>query len=85
MTMKTFHIQLPIKEDEIEKLSAGDIVYLTGRIFTLRDRAHQRIDEYFQKRIKLPFDLKNGAILHCGPIIQYKGEKEWAQIISQCK
>jgi fumarate hydratase subunit beta len=78
--MKTFHIKLPIEKIEIEEISAGDIVYLTGRIFTLRDRSHQRIDEYSKKGIKIPFDLKNGAVLHCGPIIRYKGEKEWEAV-----
>ncbi len=75
--MKTFHIKLPVEKAAIEEISAGDVVYLTGRIFTLRDRSHQRIEEYSRKRINIPFDLKNGAILHCGPIIRARGEKEW--------
>ncbi len=78
--MKTFHIKLPVEKTEIEEISAGDAVYLTGRIFTLRDRSHQRIDEHSRKRIKIPFDLRNGAILHCGPIIRYRGEKEWEAV-----
>lgn len=78
--MKTFNIKLPTSKKEIEELNAGDIVYLTGRIFTLRDRSHQRIDEYLKKRIKIPFDVKDGAILHCGPIIRSIRKKEWEAV-----
>jgi tartrate/fumarate subfamily iron-sulfur-dependent hydro-lyase beta chain len=69
--MDTFHLELPVSKEEIEQLQAGDIVYLSGKIFTLRDHSHQRIHEYYQKGIKLPFDLRGGAIMHCGPIIKY--------------
>jgi len=75
--MRTFHFRLPVSSNDVEKVKAGDIVYLTGRIFTLRDRSHQRIDEFMKKGLKIPFDLKDGAIIHCGPIIRQKGEKVW--------
>jgi len=78
--MNTFHLNLPISRKDIEKLSAGDIVYLSGQIFTLRDRSHQRIDEYFRKGMDIPFDLKDGAVFHCGPIIRYKREREWEAV-----
>jgi fumarate hydratase subunit beta len=78
--MDTFHFRLPVSRNDVEKLKAGDIVYLTGRIFTLRDRSHQRIDEFMKKGLKIPFDLKDGAIIHCGPIIRQKGDKVWEPI-----
>jgi len=78
--MKTYHLSLPVAEDEIEQLNAGDIVYLTGNILTLRDRSHQRIDEYAQKAMSLPFELTDKAIIHCGPIIKYKGKNAWEVI-----
>ncbi len=78
--MKTFHLQVPIQKEEIEQLTVGDIVYLTGRVFTLRDSAHQRIDEYLKKGLEVPFRLKDGAILHCGPIIRTKKERQWEAV-----
>ena len=78
--MKTFYFNLPVAEEEIETLNAGDIVYLTGRILTLRDHSHKRIHEFEEKGKALPFDLKGGAVFHCGPIIKYKGEKDWEAV-----
>jgi len=78
--MKTYHLNLPVSKEKIEMLDAGDIVYLSGKIFTLRDRPHQRIHEYAQQGMSLPFDLKDGAVIHCGPIIKYIGEREWEAV-----
>ncbi len=75
--MKTSYLELPVSENEIGELNAGDIVYLTGKILTLRDRSHRRIDDYARKGVALPFELKDRAIIHCGPIIKYKDKKQW--------
>ena len=71
--MKTFHLELPVSKEKIQNLKAGDIVYLTGKIFTLRDRPHQRIHEYAQKGLELPFNLKDGAVIHCGQFSKGRG------------
>lgn len=55
----------PLSEGDISKLSAGDIVWLSGTIYTARDEAHQRLRE-------VTFDLKGGVIYHCGPLIRDK-------------
>ena len=57
----------PIKDEDLEDLRAGDVVYLTGHLVTCRDVAHRRLIE--QKR-ELPVDLKGGAIFHAGPIVR---------------
>ncbi len=57
----------PIKDEDLEDLRAGDVVYLTGHIVTCRDVAHRRLIEL--KR-QLPVDLKGGAIFHAGPIVR---------------
>lgn len=54
--------------DEVKKLRIGDVVELTGTIYTARDRAHLRILEYVERGRKLPFDLRGYAIYHCGPL-----------------
>jgi fumarate hydratase subunit beta len=78
--MKTFHLHLPVSKQEIEALNVGDIVYLSGRILTIRDRSHKRINEYADKKMALPFNLKDSAVFHCGPLIKYIGERKWKAI-----
>lgn len=78
--MKTYYLDLPISKEKIEKLRAGDMVYLSGKIVTLRDRSHQRIHEYVEKTMEFPFSLKNCAVIHCGPIIKSLGEDNWRAI-----
>ena len=57
----------PIRDEDLEDLRVGDVVYLTGHLVTCRDVAHRRLIE--QKR-ELPVDLTGGAIFHAGPIVR---------------
>lgn len=65
-----YHLQTPLKLEDIEKLNAGDIVYISGEILTARDEAHARILEMEEKGEKLPFSLTGAVIYHCGPLMQ---------------
>ncbi len=38
-----YHITLPLCEEDITKIKAGDILYLTGEMYTGRDAAHKRM------------------------------------------
>ncbi|MDD2614975.1 MAG: fumarate hydratase C-terminal domain-containing protein, partial [Methanosarcina sp.] len=51
------HLQTPLKKEDIEKLNAGDIVYISGEILTARDEAHARILDMEKEGKKLPFSL----------------------------
>ena len=42
-------IQLPLSENDIRKLQAGDYVYLTGVVYTARDAAHKRMIEALRR------------------------------------
>ena len=57
----------PIRDEDLEDLRAGDVVYLTGHIVTCRDVAHRRLIELGRE---LPVDLAGGAIFHAGPIVR---------------
>ena len=61
----------PIKDEDLEGLNAGDVVYLTGRLVTCRDVAHRRLIEQGRE---LPVNLEGGAILHAGPIVRKKDD-----------
>lgn len=71
-----YHLKTPLKKEEIEKLNAGDIVFLSGEILTARDEAHARMLELKEKREALPFSLEGAVIYHCGPLMQ-KTENGW--------
>jgi fumarate hydratase subunit beta len=70
-------LQLPVSEREIRKVNCGDIVYVSGVVHTMRDMGHRRAVEMLRRGEKLPFDLRNGTILHCGPIAQQNANGKW--------
>lgn len=61
------HIQVLFDKDTARTLKAGDMVYLTGTVYTARDAAHKRMDEALNAGEKLPFDLKENIIYYMGP------------------
>jgi fumarate hydratase subunit beta len=71
-----YHLKTPLKKEDIEKLNAGDIVYISGEVLTARDEAHARILEMGEKNEELPFFLEGAVIYHCGPLMQ-KNENGW--------
>ena len=60
-------IQLPLKEEDIRNLHAGDAVLLNGTIYTARDAAHKRMYEILEKGEDLPIDIKEQIIYYMGP------------------
>ena len=62
-------LNVPINDDSLNGLKAGDVVYLSGNIITARDQAHKRIIEQGS-----PLDIDGAAIFHAGPIIAKKEE-----------
>lgn len=62
-----YHLNLPISEEDVKKLRAGDIVYFTGVMYTARDAAHKRLVELIKDGKELPMDVKNSAIYYVGP------------------
>ncbi len=65
--MKTKILTTPIRNEDLEKLAIGDIIYLTGYLITSRDDVHQRL---IKQQKELPVDLTGKAIFHAGPIMQ---------------
>jgi fumarate hydratase class I len=58
------HLQTPLSATDVRKLKAGDIVLLSGTVFTGRDAVHQ----YLHKGGNLEV-LRGGVIYHCGPVV----------------
>jgi fumarate hydratase class I len=61
---KAIALRTPLSETDVRKLKAGDIVMLSGAIFTGRDAVHK----YLHKGGELPV-IQNGVIYHCGPVV----------------
>lgn len=64
---KTYHFTTPLTEEQTRGLKAGDIVYLSGTIFTARDAAHKRLVDLIEAGEELPFDLEGSVIYFVGP------------------
>ena len=73
------HIQVPFDKDTARTLKAGDMVYLTGTVYTARDAAHKRMDEALNAGEKLPFDLKGNIIYYMGPSPAREGPSDWCR------
>jgi fumarate hydratase class I len=60
----------PLGESDARKLKVGDIVLLSGTVFTGRDEVHK----YLFKGGELDV-LKGGVIYHCGPVVLKRGDE----------
>ncbi len=72
--MREVRLNTPLDEFAIRDLKAGDVVFLSGDVFTARDEAHLRALEYKEKGKKMPVNFKDAAIFHCGPIMQKQND-----------
>lgn len=60
-------IQLPLTEEAIHDLKAGDRVLLSGSVITGRDAAHKRLIALLDQGKTLPIDLRGETIYYVGP------------------
>ena len=60
-------VALPLTDETLKELRAGDNISLTGVIYVGRDSAHKRILEALDQGNPLPFDLKGQTIYFMGP------------------
>jgi fumarate hydratase subunit beta len=70
----TYKMNTPLSDEDVSKLKSGDIVYLSGTIFTARDAAHKRLVDLIEEGKELPFDLKGAVIYFVGPTPPKPGE-----------
>ena len=68
------NIETPLKKEDIEKLKAGDIVKISGIIYTARDAAHKKMCELLEKKQELPFDPEGAVIYYVGPSPEKPGQ-----------
>ena len=63
-----YHLKLPVSPEDIKKLHVGDIIFVSGSIFTARDEAHLMMLE--KDKNSLSFDPSEMALYHCGPLMK---------------
>jgi len=60
-------VTLPLTDETLESLKAGDNILLTGTMYVGRDAAHKRIVEALDQGKPLPFDINRQTIYFMGP------------------
>ena len=62
----------PYTEEKIRALKMGDMVHVSGMVYTGRDAVHK----FLHEGGKPPVDLTNQMIYHCGPVV-IKEKGKW--------
>ena len=70
-TGREVHLQAPISEADVRALKVGDVVLISGRVFTGRDAVHAHLMKH-----EPPVDLQGSVLYHCGPVV-VKEEESW--------
>ncbi len=63
-------LKTPLSEGDVRDLKVGDMVSLSGRIVTGRDRVHKFLFNERPPKSEIPFNLDGSILYHCGPIIE---------------
>ena len=63
----TKKIKLPLTDEILKDLKAGDNVLLTGVIYVARDAAHKRLIESLEQGEPLPLDIRGQTVYFMGP------------------
>ncbi len=64
-------LDYPFKKEDIRDLKVGDMVLISGKMYTGRDAVHKRIHD----GVEPPVNLENQIIYHCGPVVLEKDGK----------
>jgi fumarate hydratase, class I len=71
-TGREIRLQAPITEEQVRALKVGDVVLISGRMFTGRDAVHHHLMKHDP-----PVDMRGGVLYHCGPVVVKEGQDGW--------
>ncbi len=60
-------VALPFDAETLSSLRSGDLVSLTGTLYTGRDQTHRRFEALLEKGEPLPIDLAGQLLYYVGP------------------
>ncbi len=63
-TGKEVALRAPISDADVRALKVGDVVMISGRMFTGRDAVHSHLMKH-----EPPVDLNGSVLYHCGPVV----------------
>lgn len=68
-TGREIKLQAPLTEAAVRELKVGDVVLISGPMFTGRDAVHSHLMKH-----EPPVDLNGSVLYHCGPVVVKEGE-----------
>lgn len=60
-------ISAPMSDEDVRRLHAGDVVLVSGIVYSARDAAHRRMWEELERGEPLPFDPSGAIVYYVGP------------------
>ena len=72
LTGREVALTSPLSEDAVRQLRVGDVVLVSGEVFTGRDAVHAHL-----MKNAPPVDLHGAVLYHCGPVMLKQGDG-WA-------
>lgn len=67
-------IETPLTNNKINDLKAGDLVLLSGTIYSARDAAHKRMIDCLDNNKELPMEVDGAVIYYVGPSPKKPGQ-----------
>ncbi len=74
------NLSAPLDEKTVRSLKLGEIVSITGPVYTGRDEVHIRALEYIDEGKEVPEVLKGAVLYHCGPIMKQNENGIWTVV-----
>jgi fumarate hydratase class I len=71
-TGREISLRAPITDEQARSLKVGDVVLISGRMFTGRDAVHAHLMKHDP-----PVDLRGAVLYHCGPVVVKGADGEW--------
>ncbi len=68
-TGREISLRAPLNEADIRALEVGDVVLLSGPVFTGRDAVHSHLMKHDP-----PVDMRGSVLYHCGPVVVKEGD-----------
>jgi fumarate hydratase class I len=72
LTGREIVLRPPISEEQIRALKVGDVVLITGEMYTGRDAVHAYL---MNNPLPEGVDMHGAVLYHCGPVMLKEGEK----------
>jgi fumarate hydratase subunit beta len=63
----TKSVKTPLDDAAVESLRAGDLVSISGVVYTARDAAHKKLVELINAGGQLPLEIRGQVIYYAGP------------------